>query len=223
MSSRTHEFYEDAPVAPAGPSARRANTRAGLTRWLSYVVLAAAAGLALTFAIELGLFQDLNRKPDAPLAPVENPSQITGGPSKISGFDKNKRPFEITAQKGVQDATVDTLVHLQQVHSSFDRPDGAKLHITSKTAAYETELKTLDLEGDVVFDQGERFTARMDKAAVDMDDQSMVSKSPVSVDIIGGTITADSLAITSNGDRIIFRGGVKSHFVRQKSKSGDGE
>ncbi|MBL8788918.1 MAG: LPS export ABC transporter periplasmic protein LptC [Rhizobiales bacterium] len=218
MSSRTHDFYDDAQAPSAGASARRANTRAGLTRWLSYVVLAGAAGLALTFAIELGLFRDMARTPETPLAPVENPSQITGGPSRISGFDKNKRPFVITAQKGVQDANVDTLVHLQQVQSSFDRPDGSKLHITSRTAAYEAEVKTLDLEGDVRFDQGERFRARMEKAAVDMEDQSMVSKSPVVVDIIGGTITADSLAITSNGDRIIFRGGVKSHFVTQKNK-----
>lgn len=223
MSSHTHEFYTDAPAPPAGASARRANTRAGLTRWLSYVMLAAAGGLALTFASELGLFENFSKTPAAPLAPVENPDQITGGPSRISGFDKNKRPFEITAQKGVQDATVDTLVHLQQVRSSFNRPDGSKLHITSKTAAYETEVKTLDLEGDVLFDQGDRFKARMAKAAVDMQDQSMVSKAPVVVNIIGGTITADSLAITSNGDRIIFRGGVKSHFVRQKTKSGDGE
>lgn len=222
MSSRTHEYYEDAPLS-VGASARRANTRAGLTRWLSYVVLAGAAGLALTFAIELGLFNDFGKKAEAPLAPVENPNQITGGPSKIQGFDKNKRPFEITAQKGVQDATIDTLVHLQEVKSSFDRPDGDKLLITSSTAAYETEQKTLALKGDVRFDQGNRFRARMESATVDMQDQSMQSTSPVSVDIIGGTITADSLTISSNGDRILFRGGVKSHFVTQKSKSGDGE
>jgi len=223
MSSPTHEYYAEVKPVSARESARRANTRAGLTRWLSYVILAGAAGLALTFAIELGLFSDFAKKPETPLAPVENPAQITGGPSKISGFDKNKRPFEITAQKGVQDATVDSLVHLQQVHSSFDRPDGSKLFITSKTAAYETEQKTLALQGDVRFDQGDRFRARMESASVDMADQSMQSTSPVNVDIIGGTITADSLAITSNGDRIIFRGGVKAHFVTQKSKSGDGE
>ncbi len=40
---------------------------------------------------------------------------------------------------------------------------------------------------------------------------------------VGGKITADSLTITSNGERIIFRGGVKARFVTQKGNSGDGE
>ncbi len=203
--------------------ARRANTRAGLTRWLSYVALALAAGLALTFAVELGLFERPAVKTDAPQAPVENPNQITGGPSRISGFDKNSLPFEIHAAKGVQDKTVESLVHLETIDSVFQRPNGAKLNITSNGAAYETKTKDLELQGNVVFAEGQRFRAHMEKAAVNMDDQTLTSKSPVAVDIIGGKITADSLTITSNGERIIFRGGVKARFVTQKGNSGDGE
>jgi len=222
MSSRTHEIYGAAPL-PASRTARRANTRAVLTRWLSYVILAAGAGLAFTFAVELGLFRAISKPEQLKLAPVENPTLITGGPSKILGFDKNKLPFEITAQKGVQDAQVDSLVHLQDVDSNFARPDGTKLVITSITAAYESKTKALDLEGKVVFTEGARFTARMEKASVNMDDQSLSSRSPVAVDVIGGKITADSLTITSNGERIIFRGGVKARFVTQKGNSGDGQ
>lgn len=222
MSSRTHDFYEAGPL-PATRSARRANTRAVLTRWLSYVILAAGAGLAFTFAIELGLFQNITKTEAPPLAPVENPNLITGGPSQISGFDKNKLPFVITAKKGIQDAKIDSLVHLQQVDSNFARPNGAKLVITSRAAAYETKTKALELEGEVLFTEGARFTAHMDKASVNMDDQTLASRSPVSVDVIGGRITADSLSITSNGERIIFRGGVKARFVTQKSNSGDGQ
>jgi lipopolysaccharide export system protein LptC len=221
MSSHTRELFEAQPMRAA--PARRANTRAGLTRWLSYVALAAAAGLALTFAVELGLFERKPEHPDTPLAPVEKPNQITGGPSRISGFDKNSLPFEITAQKGVQDEKNENLVHLEAVDSTFARPNGAKLNITSHGADYETKTKSLDLEGDVIFAEGQRFRARMDKAAVNMEDQTLMSRSPVSVDIIGGKITADSLTITSNGERIIFRGGVKANFVTQKGNSGDGE
>lgn len=213
----------DAPLLRSAPRARRANARAGMTRWLSYVALAVAAGLGLAFALELGLLERPAPKTDAPLAPVEKPNQITGGPSKISGFDRNRLPFEITAQKGVQDEKSETIVHLQTVDSVFARPNGAKLNITSKGAVYETKSKALELDGDVVFAEGQRFRAHMQKAAVNMDDQTLTSKSPVAVDIIGGKITADSLTITSNGERIIFRGGVKARFVTQKGNSGDGE
>ena len=111
--------------------------------------------LALTFAVELGVFEPAAPKGDGVLAPVENPNQITGGPSKISGFDKNNLPFEINAQRGVQDAKVESLVHLQTVDSVFARPNGAKLNITSKGANYETKTKDLDLVGDVVFAEGD--------------------------------------------------------------------
>lgn len=219
MSSRTDDIF----ASPLRRTARRAQTRAGLTRWLSYVALAVAAGLGLTFAVELGLFKSSVVRTAAPLAPVENPNQVTGGPSKISGFDKNNLPFEITAQKGVQDEKVESIVHLQTVDSVFARPNGASLNITSKGAVYETKTKALDLVGDVVFAEGRRFVARMDKAAVNMDDQTLASQSPVDVDIIGGNIKADSLTISANGERILFRGGVKARFVTQKGTSGDGE
>ena len=214
---------DDGGSQAAGAPVRRANARAGLTRWLSYVIVAAAAGLAVTFAVELGLFTPKIQKTDAPLAPVEKPNQITGGPSKISGFDKNNLPFEITAQKGVQDEKIETVVHLETVDSNFARPNGAKLNITSTGAVYETKTKALELDGNVVFAEGDRFRAHMDKAAVNMADQTLTSRSPVAVDIIGGKITADSLTITSNGERILFRGGVKARFVTQKGNSGDGE
>lgn len=209
--------------APPQRFSRRARRRASASQWLAWVALAAAAGLGLTFALQLGVFDAVAPKTDVVLAPVETPNQISGGPSKISGFDKNKLPFEITAQRGVQDAAVQSLIHLEQVESAFARPSGATLTITSNGAAYETKVKSLELQGNVVFAEGTRFRAHMEKASVNMDDQTLTSKSPVSVDIIGGTITADSLSISPNGERILFKGGVKARFVTQKPASGDGE
>jgi lipopolysaccharide export system protein LptC len=223
MSSHIDLSLEGPARRAARPATRRAQWRVGAARWLGLVALAAAAGLGLTFAVQLGLFDRAVQKPDVALAPVENPAQITGGPSRISGFDKNNLPYEITAQKGVQDASLDSLVHLQEVRSEFARPSGATLNITSDGAEFETRSKSLELSGNVVFAEGQRFRARMDRASVNMDNQTLTSKSPVSVDIIGGTITADSLAISPNGERILFKGGVKARFVTQKPTSGDGE
>ena len=43
---------DDGGSRAIGAPVRRANARAGLTRWLSYVIVAAAAGLAVTFAVD---------------------------------------------------------------------------------------------------------------------------------------------------------------------------
>jgi LPS export ABC transporter protein LptC len=206
-----------------GRRARRAAARAGVSQWLAYVALALAAGLGLTFAVQLGAFDWAPEKQALELRPVERPNQITGGPSKISGFDRNNLPFEINARRGVQDEKTESLVHMEEVTSSFARPSGDTLSITSDGAAYETKSKALELHGNVLFAEGQRFRARMDRAAVNMDDQTLTSKSPVSVDIIGGTITADSLSISPNGERILFKGGVKARFSSKSTATGDGE
>ncbi|MFO1032822.1 MAG: LPS export ABC transporter periplasmic protein LptC [Hyphomicrobiales bacterium] len=190
--------------------------------WFALVALAAGAGLGLTFLVQLGVFSGGPISPP-PQAPVQKPNQITSGASEIAGFDKNKLPFLITAKHGEQDVADADLVHLSDVVSDFARPSGEKLNVTSKLAHYQTKTKALNLEGDVVFTQGTRFTARMDKASVNMDDQSLQSQSPVDVNIIGGRIAAPSLTISANGERILFQGGVKAQFVTQKEPTGDGQ
>ncbi len=234
MSSHTEPHFASAPLALpvmvrddrrrfGENSARRARTRLGLARWLAWVALAVALGLSLTFLVQLGIFDAAQPKVDLAVAPARFPDQISGGRSRISGFDKNNLPFEINAEKGVQDKERDTLVHLSTLNSTFQRPTGAVLTMTAASASYETKMKSLELSGDVVFAEGQRFRAHMDKAAVNMNDQTLTSKSPVSVDIIGGRITADSLTISANGERILFKGGVKASFVTKKPNSGDGE
>jgi lipopolysaccharide export system protein LptC len=218
----TDRAHSTLPYADPGRAARRARVKSWVAGWLALLVLAAALGFGLTYLVQLGVFSPV--VPDQPpQAPVQKPNQIVSGASHIGGFDKNNLPYEITAKHGEQDATNADLVHLQDVVSDFARPGGEKLNVTSKLAHYQTKTKALQLEGQVVFSQGSRFTAHMEKADVNMDDQSLTSRSPVDVDIIGGKITAPSLTISANGERILFKGGVKAQFVTQKDATGDGQ
>jgi hypothetical protein len=52
----------------------------------------------------------------------------------------------------------------------------------------------------------------MQKANVNLDDKSLVSDSPVHVDMATGTVEADSLEIMDNGKRSLFKGRVKAVF-----------
>jgi hypothetical protein len=62
----------------------------------------------------------------------------------------------------------------------------------------------------------------MEKAAINTEDQSLVSQSPVKVDMQGTLIEAQSLTVTQNGTRILFKGGVKARFVTKTKTNGDG-
>lgn len=203
-------------------AANRANGWASTSRIIG--LLAAVAGIALlgVFVIQAGILAPRAPQDVAPDVAIANPEQITGENSRITGLDKNKRPFEIRAKTGQQDKTVETLVHLQTVTGAFERPSGSKLDVTAAAARYDTKSKDLALDGNVVFSEGERFKALMDKAKVNMDDQSLQSLSPVTVDMQGAHILADSLSVTDQGNRILFKGGVKARFVTKPQATGDG-
>jgi lipopolysaccharide export system protein LptC len=153
---------------------------------------------------------------------VAKPEQITATNASISGIDKNNRPYTITAASGEQDKVIETLVLMNTVTGAFERPSGAKLDVASETGQYDRKSKALELAGDVVFSEGTRFKATMAKAAINTEDQSLVSKSPVKVDMQGTMIEAASLTVTENGTRILFKGGVKAKFTTSNS-SGDGQ
>jgi lipopolysaccharide export system protein LptC len=204
------------------PAARRAQQRSG---WSGYVGFAALGGVIVLmgwFIWQAGFLA-----PPSPQAVktddvVEKPEQITSLNASISGRDKANRPFEITAKSGEQDKTIANLVHMQNVTSVFDRGNGEKLDVTSDTGQYDRKTKALELSGNVVFSEGIRFKAVMTKAAINTDDQSLASKSPVKVDMQGTLIEADSLTVTDNGTRILFKGGVKAKFTNKRNTTGDG-
>ncbi len=147
---------------------------------------------------------------------IANPDVATGQGARINGFDRNNHAYEIRAKSGVQDKTVSSLVHLEGMTADFIRPAGENLTVTSDKAHYDNKSKVMDLAGNVVLDQTEKFKATMEKATVNTVDQSLQSQSPVVVETRGGIIHADSLTVTENGNRILFKGRVRAHFEGSK-------
>lgn len=190
----------------------RAQGRAGAVQKLGGLALLVVAGLAVYFVLKAGFL--------APPAPQEvkssiviaNPDVATGENARINGFDRNNHPYEITAKSGIQDKAVQSLVHLDGMTANFIRPAGENLTVTSDKAQYDNKTKVMDLKNNVVLVQGQKFKAMMDAATVNTVDQTLQSKSAVVVEAQGGVIHADSLTVTENGNRVLFKGGVKAHF-----------
>jgi lipopolysaccharide export system protein LptC len=214
------------PTNPSGlPTARRVVTA---QKRLSLATgVGAVAGLGGLGLLAVFVWQASQLRPKAPtdvktIETVKNPEQISSENASIAGRDSGNRPYEIHAATGQQDKIIDTLIHMQTVTGVFERPSGAKLDVSSKQGAYDSKTKALELEGNVVFNEGERFRATMDKASINTIDQSLQSKTPVKVDMQGTLIEADNLTVTSNGTRILFKGGVKAKFNMKTRTTGDG-
>jgi lipopolysaccharide export system protein LptC len=191
--------------------------RGGASRIFSILALGAGLALVGVFAWQLGLFKR-ERAIEISVAPVERPKQLSTTESQLSGFDKGNKPYRVTATKGYEDATTKSLVHMENVVSTFERPSGTTIDMTSNNALYDRKSKDMNMTGAVVLKDGDKFSAKMDAAVVNIDQQTVVSKSPVAAVLPSGTVTADSMTVTGNGERVIFKGGVKANFVTEKAQ-----
>jgi len=198
-------------------NARKAVRRARLAKGLSWLAAALGVGFVLTFLIQAGLFTAL-LPGEPPVPAVPRADQITTTQSTVTGMDREKQPYEVTARRGWQDEKTPTLVHLEAPEGRFRRAVGTQYTISAETGLYDTAAKKLDLSGNVVLEQKDRFKARMDKANIAVEEKSLVSQSPVAVTFGSGTVNANGMQITDDGARILFLNGVKARFDAPQAK-----
>ena len=195
--------------------ARKASARAVLARRLG---IAAVIGGTLVLALFLwqsaafGLLAPVPKKlVDAP----EMPKIIAASNSVFTGLDNVQKPFEVEAVNALQDEANADLVHLDQVRGKFIRVEGRQTTVASNKANYNIKTKALDLAGQVVLDEPGHFTAWLDNAVVDLDAKGMTSNGPVKVDIPGGKVEANAMAVDKGGVHILFSGNVRARFTNE--------
>lgn len=179
---------------------------------LSWLVMFAIIAIVGVFLAQAGLFSFLQPDKTVPPTPVPNPDQITATDSTVSGIDRENQPYDVKAARGWQDENTPTLVHLETVEGHFRRSSGAEYTINSSAGTYDTKLKSLELAGNVVIVQKDRFTARMDKAHVDVEEKKLTSDAAVDVSFSNGTVRSNGIEISGGGTRILFLKGVKATF-----------
>lgn len=199
-------------------AARRAVRSATLSRLLSWLAAAIGIGFVLAFLAQAGLFRALMPREAAPPPPAVEPDRITAGVSTVNGIDDEKQPYQVTARRGWQDGKTPNLVHLEEPVGVFRRASGVKYTITGSSGLYDTKLKSLDLDGNVVLEQEGRFKARMDKANIVVKEKKLVADTPVTAQFGSGTVDANGMQITDDGARILFLNGVKARFTAAEGK-----
>ena len=213
MSSRT-EIQPDNTDELLLAAARRAR----LAPLLSWAALAFGLGLVIVFLVQAGFFSALRPKPAPPPPTVEMPDQIAGAFARIAGFDRENQPYVITAKKGYQDKETAELVHLEDLTGSFQRKSRQPFELFSKTGVYHSKAREMDLEGSVRIVEKGRFIATMARAHVELENKNLVSDVPVVVELDFGTINANGLQVSNDGNNIKFLNGVKARFNQIMTK-----
>ncbi len=184
---------------------------------MSWAAVLIGLSFIVAFLAQAGLFASLIPA-DPPVVPDVTPDQVSATESTVNGMDRENQPYEVTATRGWQDDATPHLVHLETVSGKFRKATGAEYTLDANKGLYDTSVKTLDLEGNVRLVQKDRFTATMDKAHVVVQEKKLTSNVPVDVTFGTGTVKANGMQITDDGNRILFLNGVKAVFNAEPAK-----
>lgn len=173
-------------------------------RLASWGLFGVAGALAAVFVVHVARFEATapSRETPASTAPVSD--QVVVKRSTLTGFDKDRQPYSLSAGSAVQDTAEPNLVHLKDVAGELRRRSGDILGVAADTALFDSKAEMLQLERDVTLVAAGRFVAEMAKAAVTLSDKRLRSEGPVHVTFDRGEITAGGLEITDEGNRVVF-------------------
>jgi lipopolysaccharide export system protein LptC len=205
---------------------RVARRHSRLVRILRVAIpLAVATGLTgITLVTYYNPLRMLNKLPIDISNLVVSGTKVTMEQPRLSGFTKDARAYEFTADAAAQDLTKPDIVELRNIHAKVAMQDKTTMVMTAVTGIYDSKAETLRLERNIVLTSSNGYKGRLSVAQVDIRKGTVVSDQPVELELLQGTLNANRLEIFDSGDLVRFHGGVSMVMMlndaASKSKSG---
>jgi lipopolysaccharide export system protein LptC len=183
------------------------------SRWVRFWRLAIPLGIAgilgiiFVFAYFRPL-QVLSRLPIDPSKLVISGTKITMEAPRLAGFTRDGRAYELTAAAAAQDLANPDVLELKQIRARMEMQDKGVLRLAANTGIYNTKTDVLRLR-DHIEVSSSGYEGRLSEAVVDVKKGVLVSEAPVELKMLNGTLNANRLEVTENGDAIFFDRGVQ--------------
>lgn len=173
------------------------------------IVLPVIAVLIMV-AIVLALVVNAMLAPDAAIDAVslEDGNLVMENPH-LNGFDKNKRPFSLMADRAIQDASNPTRVELRSISAELPVDETVSAKVQAGNGIYDAEKKTLVLQQDIRLETDTGMKLELDDADIDIGEGRMTTSGGIVVTSPQADISADSIFVEESGNRIVFTGNVR--------------
>ncbi len=146
-------------------------------------------------------------------------SEIRMMAPRLTGTDKQNRPYTVTAKSAIPEIGDTNLIKLETLDGDLTLADGTWLNLTAPFGVYDKFLRRLDMSGPIAFhtDQGFEINAR--SALVDLAKGSIITDEPVAIQGPFGTLESDRAKLTERGSIAHFDGHVHGIFVQAPKDS----
>jgi len=181
------------------------------------VVLGAVVVVLVTYFNPLRMFTKL---PVDVGKLVVSGTKITMEQPRLSGFTRDARAYELTADAAAQDLTKPDIIELKNIHAKVQMQDKSTVTMTAATGVYDSKADTVKLDRDIVLTSTSGYRGRLTEATVDIRKGNVVSNHPVVLDMLQGTLNAKRLQIVNSGDLVRFTDGVSMVLMLNQGGAG---
>ena len=196
--------------------AREFRAAARHSRWVRFFRRAIPVSLILVLAMVAAAAYVKPHIPDLPIDFTRvgmSGTKITMEAPRLGGYTRDGRPYDLTARAAAQDLANPGVLELKDVHAKVEMQNKAVVEVQAATGLYDTQGDSLILKTDITLSSSAGYTAKLSEAAVDIKKNTIVSNAPVEVKLTSGTVNANRLEVSENGDLIRFDNGVKMYVV----------
>lgn len=128
---------------------------------------------------------------------------------ELNGFDKNKRPFNLTAAKAIQNVENPTQVELQDIKAELPMDETIRATVSAGNGFYDADAKTLILKQSVNLVTSNGMVVNLQDADVDIGNSTMKTDNPISATSPQADISSNTMRIEEGGNKMTFEGRVR--------------
>jgi lipopolysaccharide export system protein LptC len=144
-------------------------------------------------------------------------SAVTGAPLRMenprfTGAMKDGRTFLIVATAAVRDKVDPNKIALESPQLTRGYGSDSPTQVVAKLGNYDESGGALLLTGDVQIQNGDGYAFQTEKAVIDTRTGEVIGDSGVRGAASGNQVQADSYSVSDKGDRVIFKGRVRSRL-----------
>ena len=147
--------------------------------------------------------------------PAEAKTQIRMIAPRFYGQSDDGRSFMITARSALRDDSDSMNVRLDSptLTLGFDEPQPSR--VTAKSGLYREDTMKLMLSGDVRIDDGAGYRFASEQASVDTKSGTISGETAMLGEGPTGQVKSNAYTVYDKGDRVVFRGGVRTRLERK--------
>lgn len=189
---------------------RAARRHSRLVRMLRVTVpIAVVAGCVIMFLITY--FNPLRMLAKLPINLndlIVSGTKVTMEQPRMSGFTRDSRAYQVSAEAAAQDLTKPDLVELRNIRAQVEMQDKSTMKMSANNGIYNSKNDTLKLENNILLSSSGGYSGRLSEAMVNIRTGNVVSSQPVELQMLQGTLNANKLEIVDSGDLVRFHDGV---------------